>query len=73
VDDEFVEEWVSMGPEALVTYLTTQSGAVAAIEAGQTSLHEMEAFLRRGLRELLPPESSELRFGGPVFYLQRQR
>lgn len=71
VGNEFVEEWVPMSRDGLVTYFTTQSGAVAAIENGQFSLEEMEEFLHQGLGEILPSGVDEVRFGGPVLYLRR--
>jgi hypothetical protein len=45
-------------PRALVTYLTTQSAAVAAIESGERSLEEMESFLASGLSDLVPEEDA---------------
>jgi hypothetical protein len=72
VESGFVDEWVSMTRDTLVTYLTTQSGAVAAIETGQTTLDKLEEFLQEGLSALLHSGISEFRFGGPVHYLRRR-
>ena len=68
----FIEDGVRMSREELLTYLTTQSGAVAAVESGTRSLTELEAFLRDGLSGLVSESGCEFRFGGPIFLLRRR-
>jgi SAM-dependent methyltransferase len=71
VGTDFVEEWISMTREALVTYLTTQSGASASIESGAETLEELENRLREGVSRFVPEGPSTFRFAGPVHYLRR--
>jgi SAM-dependent methyltransferase len=68
----FIEDGVRMSRQELITYLTTQSGAVAAVESGARSLKELEAFLHDGLSGLVSERGCEFRFGGPIFLLRRR-
>jgi hypothetical protein len=60
-----------MSRDALLTYLTTQSGAVAAVESGERTLADIESSLLSGLSEFVPERGSEFRFGGPVWVARR--
>jgi len=71
VESHFLDAWVPMSRRTLLTYLTTQSGAVAAIESGERSLEEMESFLASGLSDLVPEDDAEFRFGSPLWLLRR--
>ena len=70
VESRQLEHWVPMSREALVTYLTTQSGAVACVESGERSLEEIEASLHAGLADLVPETGGRFRFGGPCWILR---
>jgi SAM-dependent methyltransferase len=67
---EVVEEWVPMTREELVAFLLTQSSPVAAVEAGQASVAELEARLHAGLARFFPGARAAFRFAGRVFYLR---
>jgi len=69
---EIVEEWVPMTRGELVAFLLTQSSPIAAVEAGQASVTELEARLRAGLARFLADAESRtaFRFAGRVFYLR---
>ena len=73
VGNDFIDESVPMSRVALITYLTTQSSAVAAVESGHTTLRDLEAFLETGLSRFVPQAVAEFRFGGPIFYLRPNR
>jgi len=70
VDSRRLEFFVPMTRERLITYLTTQSGAVAAVESGDRSLEDIEVFLRTGLSERVPEEGARFRFGGPIWVVR---
>jgi SAM-dependent methyltransferase len=72
LESRVVDRRVHMLRQDLVTYLTTQSGAVAAVESGERSLSELESFLRSGLSTLVPEEGTTCRFGGPLWLLRRR-
>ena len=65
-----------MTRDELVAFLLTQSSPIAAVEAGQTSVAELEATLQDGLARYFPAgpagEAKRIpfRFSGPVFYLR---
>jgi len=67
------ESRVPFSRDALVTYLTTQSGAVAAVETGERSLADLEAFLRAGLATRVPETGASFDFAGPLWVLRRAR
>ena len=70
IASSFLEMWIPMSRETLVTYLTTQSVAVAAVESGERTLEGIEAFLREGLARLIPEETTDLRFAGPIWVVK---
>jgi SAM-dependent methyltransferase len=69
---EAVEEWVPMTRAELVAFLLTQSSPVAAVEAGQASVTELEARLQAGLAGHFAGSGSRtaFRFAGRVFFLR---
>jgi hypothetical protein len=73
VDSRFLEAWVPMSRELLVLYLTTQSGAVAAVESGERSLSDIESHLLSNVSRLVSDESREFRFGGPIWVVRPVR
>jgi SAM-dependent methyltransferase len=70
VEGAFIETWVRMSRQELLVYLTTQSGAVAAVESGEQALEGIESLLFSGLSSLMPEEGGEFRFGGPVWVVR---
>jgi SAM-dependent methyltransferase len=67
---EVVQEWVPMTRDELVAFLLTQSSPVAAVEAGQARVTELEARLQVGLARFFPGSRTAFRFAGQVFYLR---
>lgn len=66
----FLESWVPMTWELLMRYLSTQSGAVAAVESQQRSLSRIESLLLSGLERLVPEGGQEFHFGGPIWVVR---
>ena len=57
--------------DELITYLTTQTNIIAAVESGQETIEEASSWLRRELGPLFATRSGTFLFGGPIAYLQK--
>ena len=72
LESRVLDSWVPMSRESLITYLTTQSGAIAAVETGALTLEALEASLREGLTGRVPEGGTEVHFAGPFWLLRRR-
>jgi SAM-dependent methyltransferase len=72
VASELLEEEITMPLDRFVEFLTTQSGAVAAIEEGVITVDALEARLQDGLSRFADPSGMiPVRMGGPIHFLRR--
>ena len=61
-----LDRWIPMSRDTLAVYLTTQSGAVAAVESGERSVAEIDSFRLSGLSKIVPSQGGEFRFASPL-------
>lgn len=70
--EERYENGVTFSPETLVTYLTTQSNIIAAIEGGRQPLDEIRAWCIEGVRPFFGGEAERtFTFEGPIWYFTK--
>jgi len=68
--EDYVND-VEFSLEELVSYLTTQSNIIAAVEGGSETIESVIAWLAQFLAPLFPDKRATFEFGGRIWYLRK--